>query len=222
MVSKRQHYPMSEPVVKRQAENAAERNAGSLSNSAAFSGATFSGGVALVTEVSPAGSGDVVSGSADPGQRPALVFRLLNYKDIGEVRAFITLLYAISAEADPFHFDKEPEFIDRLVLKALREENPTNTFAAVALERREIVAVHVLRRFEEGPLVGAQVAGLWVAERYRRRGVARQLKAMGEDWARSIGAHFLNTNVLSQNAAMLDFNRQLGFENYRVNLRKRL
>jgi GNAT superfamily N-acetyltransferase len=147
---------------------------------------------------------------------------LLNYKDIGEVRAFVTQMFAISAEADPFHFDKSPEFIDRWVLKALREENPTNTFAAVVLERREIVAVHVLRRFEEGPFVGAQVAGLWVAERCRRRGVARQLKAMGEAWARSIGAQFLNTNVLSQNAAMLELNRELGFENYRVNLRKRL
>ena len=178
-----------------------------------------------MTEVSPAGPTDPRSeetGSERTGQRPALVYRGLNYKDIGEVRAFITLLYAISAEGDPFHFDKEPEFIDRSVLKALREENPANTFAAVALERREIVAVHVLRRFEEGPLVGAQVAGLWVIERCRRRGVARRLKAMGEDWARSIGAHFLNTNVLSQNAAMLELNRQLGFENYRVNLRKRL
>ena len=193
---------MSEPPVKREGERASEPRA------------------AVITELS------AVTLAAEPQVTPAaepqLVYRLLNYKDIGEVRAFVTQMFAISAEADPFHFDKSPEFIDRWVLKALREENPTNTFAAVVLERREIVAVHVLRRFEEGPFVGAQVAGLWVAERCRRRGVARQLKAMGEAWARSIGAQFLNTNVLSQNAAMLELNRELGFENYRVNLRKRL
>lgn len=154
--------------------------------------------------------------------RGAIVFRTLNYRDSAEVRAFVTLLYAISAEADPYHFDKSPEFIDRCVVKARREENPSNTFAGLALRGNEIVGAHLLRRFEEGPLVGAQVAGLWVAKHCRRQGVARTLKAMGESWARSIGAHFVNSSVLVENAAMLELNRQLGFESYRVNLRKRL
>ena len=153
---------------------------------------------------------------------PPLVFRLLDYKDIGEVRRFLTLLHQIGAEADPYYFDKTPELIDRAVIKARREENPSNTFAALVLDRGTIVAVHVLRRFEEGPFVGAQVSGLWVAPQHRRQGIARRLKAMGEAWARSIGAHFLNSNVLSQNAPMLGLNRDLGFENYRINLRKRL
>jgi GNAT superfamily N-acetyltransferase len=151
-----------------------------------------------------------------------LTFRLLNYKDIREVRSFLTLVHAIGAEADPYYFEKTPEWIDRAVIKARREENPSNTFAGLALDRGTMVAVHVLRRFEEGPLVGAQVSGLWVAPAFRRRGVARRLKDMGEAWARSIGAHFLNSNVLSQNAPMLGLNRELGFENYRINLRKRL
>jgi GNAT superfamily N-acetyltransferase len=154
--------------------------------------------------------------------RERIVFRTLNYRDSAEVRAFVTLLYAISAEADAFHFDKSAEFIDRCVVKARREENPTNTFSGLALRGKEVIGVHSLRRFEEGPLVGAQVAGLWVAKHCRRQGVARTLKAMGEAWARSIGAHFLNSNVLVQNSAMLELNRQLGFESYRVNLRKRL
>jgi len=210
MILNRHHYPMSEPPVKREGERASEPRAAVITELSAVT-------LAAEPQVTPAAEPQVT-----PAAEPQLVYRLLNYKDIGEVRAFVTQMFAISAEADPFHFDKSPEFIDRWVLKALREENPTNTFAAVVLERREIVAVHVLRRFEEGPFVGAQVAGLWVAERCRRRGVARQLKAMGEAWARSIGAQFLNTNVLSQNAAMLELNRELGFENYRVNLRKRL
>jgi GNAT superfamily N-acetyltransferase len=151
-----------------------------------------------------------------------LTYRLLNYKDIGEVRRFLTLVHAIGAEADPYYFEKTPELIDRAVIKARREENSSNTFAGLALDRGTMVAVHVLRRFEEGPLIGAQVSGLWVAPTFRRRGIARRLKEMGEAWARSIGAHFLNSNVLSQNAPMLALNRDLGFENYRINLRKRL
>jgi len=149
-------------------------------------------------------------------------YRTLNYRNVSELRTFLGLLYEISAERDPYHFEKSPEFIDRALVKARREEDASNTFAGLALEGTEIVGLHVLRRFEEGPLVGAHVAGLWVAERCRRRGVARRLKAMGESWARSIGAAFLNSNVLVTNEPMLQLNRRLGFDDYRVNLRKRL
>jgi len=161
----------------------------------------------------------------------SIEFRTLDYRDAAEVRAYLELLFAISAEGDEFHFDKSPEFIDRAVIKARREEDESNTFAGIALERvpggardrkRGIVGVHILRRFEEGPLIGAHIAGLWVAEHRRRLGVARRLKAMGESWARSIGATFLNTNVLVNNERMLRLNRSLGFVDYRINLRKRL
>lgn len=149
-------------------------------------------------------------------------YRTLNYKDIGEVRQYLSLLYDISAEADAYHFEKSPEFIDRAIIKARREEDESNTFAGLAREGREIIGVHILRRFEEGELIGAHIAGLWVSERCRRRGIATRLKAMGEAWARSIGASFLNSNVLTGNERMLELNHKLGFEDYRINLRKRL
>jgi GNAT superfamily N-acetyltransferase len=151
-----------------------------------------------------------------------LEYRTLNYKDASEVRAFLTRLYAISAELDPYHFEKSPEFIDRAVIQARREENPSNTFAGLALLGRDIVGLHVVRRIEEGPLIGAHSAGLWVAKAYRRRGIARHLKGLGESWARGIGAAFLSTNVLMHNTPMLELNDELGFERYRVQLRKRL
>jgi GNAT superfamily N-acetyltransferase len=157
---------------------------------------------------------------------------MLDYRDVTEVRAYLEILYAISAEGDEFHFDRSAEVIDRAVLKVRREEDESNTFAGLALERgrsgrgrrhnQKIVAIHIVRRFEEGPRIGAHIGGLWVEERWRRQGVARRLKAMGESWARAIGAGFLNTNVLIDNEAMLALNRELGFEPYRINLRKRL
>ena len=159
----------------------------------------------------------------------SIELRTLDYRDVAEVRAYLALLAQISAEGDEFHVDRSPEEIDRAVLKARREEDESNTFAGIALERRapgragrEIVGLHIVRRFEEGPRIGAHVGGLWVHERCRRQGIARRLKEMGESWARSIGAEFINTNVLSNNQRMLDFNRSLGFFDYRINLRKRL
>jgi ribosomal protein S18 acetylase RimI-like enzyme len=162
-------------------------------------------------------------------QEPSIQLRTLDYGDVDEVRVYLGLLAQISAEGDEFHVARSEEDIDRAVLKARREEDESNTFAGIAVERRgpgrrgrQIVGLHVLRRFEEGPLVGAHIGGLWVHERCRRQGIARRLKAMGESWARSIGATFINTNVLVDNQRMLDFNRSLGFVDYRINLRKRL
>lgn len=159
----------------------------------------------------------------------SIELRTLDYRDVAELRAYLALLASISAEGDPFHFARSPEELDRAVLEARRKEDESNTFAGIALERRpsgqpgkEIVGLHIVRRFEEGPLVGAHIGGLWVHERCRRRGIARRLKVMGENWARSIGAAFINTNVLVTNQRMLDFNHSLGFADYRINQRKRL
>jgi len=149
-------------------------------------------------------------------------YRTLNYKDIGEVRQYLTLLYAISSEGDEYHFEKSPEFIDRCIVRARREEDESNTFSGLARVKRRIVALHIVRRFEEGPAIGGHIAGLWVDVAYRRQGVATRLKAMGESWARSIGATFLNSNVLVGNQRMLDLNHKLGLQDYRINLRKRL
>lgn len=168
--------------------------------------------------------------SATPeGLDAGIELRTLDYRNVAEVRDYLTLLAEISAEGDEFHVARTPEEIDRAVLKARRDEDESNTFAGIALERqkqgragRAIVGLHVLRRFEEGPLVGAHIGGLWVHERLRRRGIARRLKAMGERWARGIGASFINTNVLVNNRRMLELNRSLGFVDYRINLRKRL
>jgi RimJ/RimL family protein N-acetyltransferase len=85
-----------------------------------------------------------------------------------------------------------------------------------------MVGLHILRRFEEWEQVGVHIAGLWVDEEYRGRGIARELKRRGEDWARSVGATFVNTNVQSQNERMLAINERAGFSVFRYNLRKRL
>ena len=68
-------------------------------------------------------------------------YRTLDYKDVAEVREYLRLLFAISAEGDEWHFEKSDEYIDRAVIKARREENASNTFAGLAREGRQIVFV---------------------------------------------------------------------------------
>jgi GNAT superfamily N-acetyltransferase len=152
----------------------------------------------------------------------SIEYRTLNYADTEEMRCYLTLFYGIPAMLDEFYFPKSAEFIEASIATARRQENQTNTFSGIAVEHGEVIGLHILRRFEEGALVGAHVAGLWVDERRRGVGVARTLKEHGEAWARSIGADFLNTNVQVANARMLEINERCGFEPYRINLRKRL
>ena len=105
---------------------------------------------------------------------------------------------------------------------ARENENAKNTFSGIALHGKEMVGVHIVRRFDEWEQVGVHIAGLWVDPSYRGLGIARVLKANGENWARSVGATFMNTNVQAENHRMLSINEQAGFTLYRYNLRKRL
>jgi GNAT superfamily N-acetyltransferase len=152
----------------------------------------------------------------------AIEYRTLDYSSTEEMRRYLTLFYAIPAGVDEYYSAKSAQFIEASVATARQQENSTNTFAGIAVDQLEVVAIHVLRRFEECELIGAHIAGLWVSEPYRRRGIARRLKELGEAWARSVGADFMNTNVRATNSVMLDINEQFGFRPYRINLRKRL
>ncbi len=105
---------------------------------------------------------------------------------------------------------------------ARKSDDETNTFAGLALHSGVMVGLHLLKRFEEWDQVGVHVAGLWVAQDYRGHGIARKLKIQGEEWARNIGATFMNTNVHPSNHRMLAMNERAGFSVFRYNLRKRL
>jgi hypothetical protein len=57
---------------------------------------------------------------------------------------------------------------------------------------------------------------------YRGLGNARKFKTDGENWARSVGATFMNSNIHPGNHRMLEIAGQAGFSLFRFNMRKRL
>jgi hypothetical protein len=116
-------------------------------------------------------------------------YRRLDYANDGEIRRYLELFYALPAELDEYYVQRSKAYIDSKIAKARQEEDEANTFAGVAVLNGEIVGLHLLRRFEEGNLVGVHVAGLWVAQRQRRRA---QAQAVG----RSLGA--LDRSLVSQ------------------------
>ena len=152
-----------------------------------------------------------------------ILFRQLNYADRDEVSHFQHLFWHVPvALGDEFLSERTPEFMAAYIDRAIATENETNTFSGLALNKGEIVGIHVLRKMELLDSVGAHVANLWVDEKYRGKGIAKELKRRGELWAKSIGAEFLNTNVLPGNKIMLEMNKSQGFKPYKINMRKRL
>ena len=152
-----------------------------------------------------------------------ILFRELNYADRNEVSQFQNLFWNVPASlGDEYISKRTPEFIEACIDKAISTENEKNTFSGLALAQGKIVGIHLLRKFEELDSIGVHIANLWVDEKHRGKGIARELKERGEFWAKAIGAEFLNTNVLPDNEVMLAVNKAYGFKPYKINMRKRL
>ena len=149
-------------------------------------------------------------------------FRTLDYSDDEEMRHYLRLFWDIPLEHNEYFSRRTDDFIESWMKTARESENPANTYCGIALHSGEIVGLHVARRFEEYEQVGVHLAGLWVHVRYRGLKIARTLKLHGEEWARSIGATFMNTNVHPGNQRMLAINEQEGYSLFRFNLRKSL
>jgi GNAT superfamily N-acetyltransferase len=149
-------------------------------------------------------------------------FRTVDYNDDTELREYLRLFWDIPLEHNEYFTRRSDSFLDDWIQTAKRTENPGNTFSGIALDGSKIVGVHILRRFQEWEQIGVHIAGLWVHPKYRGLGIARALKLRGENWARSINASFINTNVHPGNHRMLELNNQAGFSLFRLNMRKRL
>lgn len=63
---------------------------------------------------------------------------------------------------------------------------------------------------------------LFVYPKYRRQGFARQLKLALEDWAMKEGAQTIHSTINTKNQAMLNLNRQIGYEDTHIKMKKDL
>lgn len=149
-------------------------------------------------------------------------FRTLDYSDESEMRRYLRLFWDVPLEHNEYFTRRSEEFLTDYMETARRTETPDNTFSGIALHRDEIVGLHIVRRFEEWEQIGAHIVVLWVHPDFRGLGIARKFKIDGENWARSTGATFMNSNIHPGNRRMLDIAQQAGFSLFRLNMRKRL
>jgi GNAT superfamily N-acetyltransferase len=151
-----------------------------------------------------------------------IAFRTLAFANPEETWSYYRTFWDLPLAYNDYFTPRSDAFVAEWIEKARSPQERAATFAGIALHRQQIVGLHIVRRFEEYEQIGAHIAGLWVHPAYRRRGIARALKRMGEEWARSVGATFLNTNVQGENQHMVALARAEGFTLFRYNMRKRL
>lgn len=149
-------------------------------------------------------------------------FRTLNYSDDAEMGTYLRLFWEIPLEHNEYFTPRSEEFLNGYIATAREVETAADTYSGIALHRGEIVGLHLVRRYEEYEQIGAHIAGLWVHPDFRGLGIARRFKNEGENWARSVGATFMNSNVHPGNHRMLELVEQAGFTPFRINFRKRL
>lgn len=91
-----------------------------------------------------------------------------------------------------------------------------------AFDKEQMVGMIFQNRMELDKLPACHIHGLWVHPEYRKKGIAKSLKEMGETWAISKGCKFMDTNVRVSNTNMRSLNESLGYEVARLNYRKSL
>lgn len=114
-----------------------------------------------------------------------IIFRNVDRANLNELRQIAEIDVTIPQLFDPnFQGDEKAvlESLSRLQNK-IKEED----FFEVATSDEEIVGYHVVRKsVYAGHIQAGYVETLWVAEKFRRKGIGSQLKRHAEEWGRKI------------------------------------
>lgn len=113
------------------------------------------------------------------------------------------------------------EFKTNRIVDTLKNETD-KFYCLAAFDGKKMIGMIFQNRLELDKVLACHVHGLWVHADYRGHGIARTLKAMGEDWARKKGCTFMDSNVRVTNSSMRALNESLGYEIARLNYRKQL
>lgn len=155
----------------------------------------------------------------EPGE---IEFRTLDFGNTEETWTYFRTFWNLPLKFNEYFTPRSDSFVNEWIESARKPEEQAVTFLGIALHGQTMRGLHILRRFEEYEQIGVHIAGLWVHPEYRGMGIARAMKKRGEEWARAVGATFINTNIQRENQRMLSIAEAAGFSLFRYNFRKRL
>ncbi len=146
-------------------------------------------------------------------------FEPLNPENSEEVSEVAYLHCACPLEWNAGHEVTEVS-LDRAKMQLAGQSNKINYVLLAKNDTAQIIGLHWAQFEEQEPL--AYLISLWVRPDYRRRGIAKNLKANVEVWLRNQGLKEVRTQVHTLNQAMINFNSALGFSTVVIGMTKKL
>lgn len=147
----------------------------------------------------------------------SLKIRDINFDDEAELKLLAKLYVSV-----PLSWDSEYSFTEETVQKNYEWLLAKKDFlkCLVVTDHSQIVGIHIL--IKEPSSQDCSIKTLWLEDQFRKQGIGSRLKQMGEDWARTMGAKKLVTQVMSNNPTMLEINKKKGFVFTKFEMEKRL
>ena len=154
----------------------------------------------------------------------ALIYRPIDPHNAEESYQF-NLVHEFSLRDSWAGYTPDSEEERKLKTKRITERllsDASNYFCLAAFDGKKMVGGLFQAELEINKAPACHIHGLWVDPGYRKQGIAKTLKTMGEAWGKERGCHFMDTNVLVTNQQMIKLNQDLGYEVARFNFRKPL
>ena len=151
-----------------------------------------------------------------------ITFSEPNYDNLAEIERIALLHEQGPLDWIPGYKVDDTQVERRTKFLRQAQENEAVHILAARNEDDEVVGFHWLQLIDRHGRSCARIDSLWVAEAYRRQGIAQALKEQGEAWAKSVGAALIVTEVFYVNQTMIDLNLKLGFEAQQVEMIKKL
>lgn len=151
-----------------------------------------------------------------------IVYGRLNFEDADEILSAARIHESAPLNWNPKYIvrDEHVQNWVRFLEKAALD--PAIFVVSAKTQAGEIIGLHWLQLIEKYNAKCAHIQTLWVSEDYRGSGIGKELKRRGEQWARSVGAKFVVTEVFYANRKMIDYNVKLGFTARQVEMIKDL
>lgn len=154
----------------------------------------------------------------------ALIIREIDAKNFNEVYTFnLFQEYSFRDSSDEYLPDSAEQRIKQstnIIDCILKGDQKYHCLAA--FDQENMIAIHFLDRYEIDKQPACHIHGLWVHDDYRNKGLGKELKSLGEAWAKKMGCNFMDSNVRAKNEKMISLNESLGYRVARINFRKQL
>ena len=132
-------------------------------------------------------------------------YRSVDLNNLKEMEEIASIDMTIPAKFDSFFTINKKTISERL--EQLLNFKDEDFFEAAISSSGKIVAYHALTQFKTPHgLMAADVHTLWVDPVFRKKGIAKTLKARGEAWAKARNLHHISTFVNAKNTKMLSIN----------------